>query len=298
MAKKITVYDILISCPSDVSEYVNLLEKQITTFNSFYGRSNDVIVRCSYWMRDTYSEFGDSPQELVNKQIVDSSDMIVAVFWTRFGTETEHYGSGTEEEIERMLSMKKQVFLYFLDKPVSLSQVDFEQYAKIQQFMEKHKNEGIFFSVPDEDALSKKFLANLMLYFDSIIHGPEVKKSVGKKAVLWVDDRPENNVFERNALEQYGIEFTLALSTQQALNCMKHDKFSLVISDMARKEGSQEGYALLESVRKIDEKIPYIIFSSADKEECIEETLNRGGQGYTNNSNELIDLVIKNLLNS
>lgn len=298
MAKKITVYDILISCPSDVSEYVNLLEKQITTFNSFYGRSNDVIVRCSYWMRDTYSEFGDSPQELVNKQIVDSSDMIVAVFWTRFGTETEHYGSGTEEEIERMLSMKKQVFLYFLDKPVSLSQVDFEQYAKIQQFMEKHKNEGIFFSVPDEDALSKKFLANLILYFDSIIHGPEVKKSVGKKAVLWVDDRPENNVFERNALEQYGIEFTLALSTQQALNCMKHDKFSLVISDMARKEGSQEGYALLESVRKIDEKIPYIIFSSADKEECIEETLNRGGQGYTNNSNELIDLVIKNLLNS
>ena len=299
MAKKITVYDMLISCPSDVSEYVNLLESQVTKFNNFFGRTNDIIVRCRYWMRDTYSKLGESPQEIVNELIVDSSDMIVAVFWTRFGTATEQYGSGTEEEIERMLSMKKQVFLYFLDKPVPPSKLDNEQYAKLQQFMERHKSDGIYFIVPDENALSTKLRENMELYFNSIIRGPEMKKSVGKKAVLWVDDRPENNVFERNTLEEhYGIEFTLALSTQQALNCMKHDKFSLIISDMARKEGDREGYVLLEEVRKIDEKIPYIIFSSADKEEYIEETLNRGGQGYTNNSNELIDLVIKNLLNS
>ena len=33
----------------------------------------------------------------------------------------------TEEEIERMLSMGKQVFLYFLDKPLSPSKIDLEQ---------------------------------------------------------------------------------------------------------------------------------------------------------------------------
>ena len=298
MPSKITVYDLLISCPSDVSEYVDMLEKEIIHFNNFYGRSNNVIVRTRHWSKDSYSEFGNHPQKLLNKQIVDSSDMALGVFWTRFGTPTESYGSGTEEEIERMLSMGKQVFLYFLDKPVHLSKFYPEQYKKIQAFMDAHKNEGIFFNVPDERALVTKFRENLELYFDSIIRGTEFKKSSGKKEILWVDDRPENNVYERNTLEQYGLTFTLALSTLQALHCMEHNKFALIISDMGRKEGNREGYVLLDAIRKTNKEIPFIIYADSRKQEYVNETLKRGGQGCTNSPAELIDLVIKNLLNN
>lgn len=298
MPSNITVYDLLISCPSDVSEYVGMLEKEIIHFNNFYGRSNNVIVRTRHWSKDSYSEFGNHPQKLLNKQIVDSSDMALGVFWTRFGTPTENYGSGTEEEIERMLSMGKQVFLYFLDKPVNLSKIDPEQYKKIQAFMDTHKNEGIFFNVPDERALVTKFRENLELYFDSIIRGAEFKKSSDKKEILWVDDRPENNVYERNTLEQYGLTFTLALSTLQALHCMEHNKFALIISDMGRKEGNREGYVLLDAIRKTNKEIPFIIYAGSRKQEHINETLKRGGQGCTNSPAELIDLVIKNLLNN
>ena len=224
--------------------------------------------------------------------------MALGVFWTRFGTPTENYGSGTEEEIERMLAMGKQVFLYFLDKPVCPSQINQEQYKKIQTFMNKHKNEGIFFSVPDEKTLANKFRENLELYFDSIIRGAEFKKNSGKKEILWVDDRPENNVYERNTLEQYGLIFTLALSTQQALHCMKHKDFALIIPDMGRKEGKHEGYVLLDAIRKNDKKIPFIIYAGSKKQEHKNETLKRGGQGCTNSPSELIDLVIKNLLNN
>ena len=298
MPSKITVYDLLISCPSDVSEYVDMLEKEIIHFNNFYGRSNNVIVRTRHWSKDSYSEFGNHPQKLLNKQIVDSSDIALGVFWTRFGTPTESYGSGTEEEIERMLSMGKQVFLYFLDKPVHLSKFYPEQYKKIQAFMDAHKNEGIFFIVPDERALVTKFRENLELYFDSIIRGTEFKKSSGKKEILWVDDRPENNVYERNTLEQYGLTFTLALSTLQALHCMEHNKFALIISDMGRKEGNREGYVLLDAIRKTNKEIPFIIYADSRKQEHVNETLKRGGQGCTNSPAELIDLVIKNLLNN
>lgn len=250
MPNNIIVYDLLISCPSDVAEYVDMLEKEVIHFNNFFGRSNNIIVRTRHWSKDSYSEFGNHPQELLNKQIVDSSDMTLGVFWTRFGTPTENYGSGTEEEIERMLAMGKQVFLYFLDKPVHPSKFDPEQYKKIQAFMDTHKNEGIFFNVPDERALVTIFRENLELYFDSIIRGAKLKKSSGKKEILWVDDRPENNVYERNTLEQYGLTFTLALSTLQALHCMEHNKFALIISDMGRKEGNREGYVLLDAIRK------------------------------------------------
>ncbi len=275
-----------------------MLEKEVLHFNNFFGRSNNIIVRTRHWSKDSYSEFGNPPQELLNKQIVDSSDLALGVFWTRFGTPTENYGSGTEEEIERMLAMGKQVFLYFLDKPVCPSQINQEQYKKIQTFMNKHKNEGIFFSVPDEKTLANKFRENLELYFDSIIRGAEFKKNSGKKEILWVDDRPENNVYERNTLEQYGLIFTLALSTQQALHCMKHKDFALIISDMGRKEGKHEGYVLLDAIRKNDKKIPFIIYAGSKKQEHKNETLKRGGQGCTNSPSELIDLVIKNLLNN
>ena len=136
------------------------------------------------------------------------------------------------------------------------------------------------------------------LYFDSIIRGAEFKKNSGKKEILWVDDRPENNVYERNMLEQYGLVFTLALSTQQALHCLKYSEFALIISDMGRKEGKHEGYVLLDAIRKSNNKIPFIIYAGSRKQEHINETLERGGQGCTNNPVELIDLVIKNLLNS
>ncbi|MDE6851273.1 MAG: response regulator [Lachnospiraceae bacterium] len=298
MPNNITVYDLLISCPSDVAEYVDMLEQEVLHFNNFFGRFNNVIIRTRHWSKDSYSESGNPPQELLNKQIVDSSDLALAVFWTRFGTPTENYGSGSEEEIERMLAMGKQVFLYFLDKPVCPSQINQDQYKKIQTFMNKHKNKGIFFSVPDEKTLANKFRENLELYFDSITRGAEFKKNSGKKKLLWVDDRPENNVYERNTLEQYGLVFTLALSTQQALEYMKHNEFALIISDMGRKEGKHEGYVLLDAIRKNNKKIPFIIYAGSKNQAHINETLKRGGQGCTNSPRELIDLVIKNLLNN
>ena len=108
----------------------------------------------------------------------------------------------------------------------------------------------------------KKLAENLELYFDHLMKEKESKKAHAKRAVLWVDDRPENNRLERSVLEQYGMEFTLALSTQQALQCIKYNRFDLVISDLGRKEGAKEGYVLLEEIRKRDRKMPFLIYAS------------------------------------
>lgn len=296
MSKRIIVYDLLISCPSDVSNYFEILEKEINRFNNLFGRFNDIIVRTRFWKQDTYPEIDKSPQEIINRQIVNDSDMVLAVFWTRFGSPTENYGSGTEEEIERMISEKKQVFLYFLDKPINPSRLDFNQYNKLNKFKEKYKSQGVYFTVENEETLALKFRENLELYFDSVVRGKKLRSEKKKREILWVDDRPENNVYERKALEKYGINFHIALSTEQALHIMENNDFSLIISDMGRKEGNLEGYVLLEKIRKINPNIPFIIYAGSKKEEHIIETIRCGGQGCTNNPIELIDLVITNLL--
>jgi CheY-like chemotaxis protein len=119
-----------------------------------------------------------------------------------------------------------------------------------------------------------------------------------KRQVLWVDDRPSNNVFERQALEQLGIEFTLAANTHEALDKFRAQHFDLIISDMGRPPDSRAGYTLLESVRRIEPSIPFIIYAASPSAEHRAETLRRGGHGTTNRPDELFDLVMKALRTS
>lgn len=297
--EKVRVYDLLISCPSDVSQFVGDLEDVINRFNNIYGRANNIVLRTINWKKNAFSQLGDVPQDILNKQIVEKSDFAIAVFWTRFGTETENYGSGTEEEIEKMIEEGKQVFLYFLDKAIAPSEIDQGQYKKIRDFKEKYKEAGLFFIVKDERELFDLFYDQLKLYIDSaVVRKEEVRKRKGGKIVLWVDDCPENNVYARNILENYGMKFDLALSTERALNSMEKNSYDLIISDMGRREGSREGYVLLKKIRNKGNDTPFIIFSAdGSRAEHRKEAEQKGAQGSTNITTELVNMVLKVLIN-
>jgi CheY-like chemotaxis protein len=112
------------------------------------------------------------------------------------------------------------------------------------------------------------------------------------RAILWVDDRPDNNFYEREALKRYGIEFTLATSTDEALKILSGAKFDVIISDMGRPPDPRAGYTLLEAVRSKGDNTPYFIYAGSRSREHVAETKRRGAQGTTNISNELIRMVL------
>ena len=116
-----------------------------------------------------------------------------------------------------------------------------------------------------------------------------------KKQILWVDDRPENNVYERKTLESMGIQFTCVTSTQQALDVLSTRKFAAIISDMGRKEGPLEGFRLLEALRAKDKATPYFIYAGSNAPKHQREAALRGAQGTTNSAAELIDMVTRSL---
>lgn len=113
--------------------------------------------------------------------------------------------------------------------------------------------------------------------------------------ILWVDDRPENNVFERQVFESMGLHFTLALSTTEALDILSTRRFAAVISDMGRKEGSREGYVLLEALRAKDKTTPYFIYAGSGASQHRREAALRGAQGTTNIAEELVEMVTRAL---
>ncbi|MGK9160697.1 hypothetical protein [Bacillus subtilis] len=165
MPKSVTLYNLLISCPSDVKEELKIINEAVDDFNRMFGHANNATINTKHWSKDSYPQSGGRPQELLNQQFVLDCDAAVAVFWTRFGTPTDSYGSGTEEEIEELIKSDKQVFLYFCEKPINPSEIDFEQYQKIQQFKERYGKSNIYDTFTSTEDFKKKFLNHLSLHF-------------------------------------------------------------------------------------------------------------------------------------
>lgn len=109
--------------------------------------------------------------------------------------------------------------------------------------------------------------------------------------VLWVDDRPANNRYERQALEALGMRVDIATSTQDALERVRNQHFDLVISDMARPPDPLAGYTLLDGLRTAGKRIPFIIYAGSPRPDYVREARERGALGYTNSPQELLLMV-------
>lgn len=110
--------------------------------------------------------------------------------------------------------------------------------------------------------------------------------------VLWVDDNPEFQSSERNALQQLGIEFELARSTSEALPLLKQHQFQLVITDFARRDDPQGGYTLLAELKKISPSTPLIIYSASANARFIAEAKKKGAYTETNQPEVLFNAAI------
>ncbi|MFI5954495.1 TIR domain-containing protein [Cryptosporangium sp. NPDC051539] len=116
-----------------------------------------------------------------------------------------------------------------------------------------------------------------------------------RRTILWVDDVPQNNSYERAALEALGLTITTVTSTREALAQLADRRFGAVISDMGRREGPDEGYVLLDALRAHDKQTPFFVYSSSRSPEHRREANHRGAQGATNSPTELVDLLVDTL---
>jgi CheY-like chemotaxis protein len=90
-----------------------------------------------------------------------------------------------------------------------------------------------------------------------------------------------------------GLRFTLTLSTDEALERLAQNRYAAIISDMGRHEGPREGYVLLDRLRKEGDRTPLFFYASSNAPEHKRETREHGGQGCTNNAQELFEMVTR-----
>ena len=149
MSYQATVLKILIASPGDTVEARHAIWEVCHKWNSLHSESMEVVLQPVMWENDSTPEIGESAQDLLNKQLVRTCDILVATFWTRLGTPTKRAASGTVEEIYEFISASKPVLLYFSTQPVKLASVNQEQWNSLNEFRSEMQDKGLLMQYDD-----------------------------------------------------------------------------------------------------------------------------------------------------
>ncbi|MBN1303441.1 MAG: response regulator [Anaerolineales bacterium] len=116
-------------------------------------------------------------------------------------------------------------------------------------------------------------------------------------SILWVDDKPMNNVYESSVLKRLGASILFVRSTDEALTFLNRDNFDLIISDALRDENGRSnpnaGYELLEKLGRTNRKIPLIFYTSSTTH--LNPNRTQSAYGIADTPSTIIDLTIRAL---
>ena len=157
MSYRATVYNVMIGSPSDVKTERDVARQVIYTWNAVHSESRKIILWPIDSEFDTFPELGERPQGIINKQVLQKSDLLVAIFWTRLGTPTGQAISGTVEEIEEYVKAGKEVMLYFSQAHLDPANVDWQQHQALKEFQEESKRRGLVQTFRDAEDFRGKF---------------------------------------------------------------------------------------------------------------------------------------------
>jgi hypothetical protein len=143
MPQQGTILRALIASPSDVQQERQTIPEVIAAWNATNSLERAVIIEPVKWESHSLPGLDDRPQGMINKQLVETCDFLIGVFWTRLGTNTGVSVSGTAEEIEEFRKAGKPVLLYFSSISVDPNSIDLGQYSNLKSYKDDLRKAGL-----------------------------------------------------------------------------------------------------------------------------------------------------------
>jgi CheY-like chemotaxis protein len=126
---------------------------------------------------------------------------------------------------------------------------------------------------------------------EKVLPGKWAQRRIEGARVLWVDDHPQNNRYERQALEALGIRIDLSTSTETALELAEEVPYRLIISDMGRPHDPQAGFTLLAALKRQHDEVPVVFYTGSASKADVAEARKRGAVDRTASPRELVAIV-------
>jgi len=162
MSFKAETYRILIASPSDMVEERQVATEAIDEWNAQHAAAESIVLLPVKWETHALPQVGIRPQQAINEQLVGYCDILIGMFWTRLGTDTQVAESGTVEEIDQFVGAGKPAMLYFSNRPINPSKIDPGQQAKLRKFKEATYTNAIVGSFSELIELRQILLRDLV----------------------------------------------------------------------------------------------------------------------------------------
>ena len=222
MPRQAIVYRVLIASPSDVVNERKAIPEVIHSWNAVNSNRYGAILEAVLWETHATPEMGSRPQDIINRQIVRESDILVGVFWTRLGTQTGEAESGSVEEINEFKKEGKPVLLYFSSAPVVPESIDLDQYKRLLEFKTQCEAEGLIFQYNSVGNLREQLLGHLTSTIERIHKGEGIPASVIAK---------EKGDVEKESLKAFRSQFESFLRRLEAEWIAERDSEPMDIED-------------------------------------------------------------------
>ncbi|MGH9839067.1 MAG: NACHT domain-containing protein [Blastocatellia bacterium] len=171
---------IVVASPSDVKAERDLLPNVMEELNRGVAADRGLRLELSRWETDTHPGFHpEGPQGLIDPflQITDC-DLLIGVFWKRFGTPTADGQTGTEHEINLAINAWKekcspQIFVYFNQKSYTpKSKAEIDQWGAVLEFQRNFPKEGLWWPYKGK-AQFERFIRNHLTNFIRTLPKPD-----------------------------------------------------------------------------------------------------------------------------
>ena len=143
---------IVVASPGDVKAERDTVDQVVAELNRGIAAVFESRLEVIRWETDALPGFhSQGPQGLIDASLrIEACDLLVGIFWKRFGTPTEDSESGTAHEFKLAYdSWKKngtpQIMMYFKQKPyMPRSKTETDQQGRVLEFRENFPDEGLW----------------------------------------------------------------------------------------------------------------------------------------------------------
>ncbi len=172
------VLRIVLSSPSDVADECRALEGVIAELNRGVAHERHAVLELTHWQTDAYPGFHpEGPQGVIDPILkIEDCDILLAIFWKRFGTPAKGAASGAEHEIRTAISARQAagrpwIMIYFkeADRPLKTPE-ELRQYASVLEFKQEISPLGLFWTFEDTADFERKVRQHLTHYILDHIH--------------------------------------------------------------------------------------------------------------------------------
>jgi len=144
-------------------EIAKVAREVIEDWNAVRSIPSNTVLLPVGWQTNVAPAMGMSAQDVINNAILDSADLLVAIFISRLGTKTAEFPSGSVEEIERHVRAGKPAMVYFAKQDEDIEPKDKDQAAALRAFRVQCQRNGMLGSFSDKHDFQRKFARELGL---------------------------------------------------------------------------------------------------------------------------------------